>query len=60
MTDQTPLETHYHYGVMRRAIEVIDGAEAPLSLEAVAAPMQMSPTPFQRLFSQWGGVSPKR
>lgn len=60
MTDQTPLENQYHYGVMRRAIELIDEADAPLSLEGLAQQMQMSPTHFQRLFSQWVGVSPKR
>jgi len=60
MTDQTPLEDQYHYGVMRRAIEVIDSAEGTLSLDELAGQMQMSPTHFQRLFSQWVGVSPKR
>ncbi len=60
MTDQTPLESHYHYGVMRRAIEVIDATDAPLTLEDLARQMQMSPAHFQRLFSQWVGVSPKR
>ncbi|MEM1389130.1 MAG: bifunctional helix-turn-helix domain-containing protein/methylated-DNA--[protein]-cysteine S-methyltransferase [Pseudomonadota bacterium] len=51
----------YHYDVMRRAIEVIDahGPEA-LSLDALASEMQMSPAHFQRLFSRWVGVSPKR
>ncbi|MEQ9258599.1 MAG: bifunctional helix-turn-helix domain-containing protein/methylated-DNA--[protein]-cysteine S-methyltransferase [Roseovarius sp.] len=50
----------YHYHVMRRAIDAIDGAEEPLSLNALAAEMQMSPAHFQRLFTQWVGVSPKR
>ncbi|MFP4327932.1 MAG: methylated-DNA--[protein]-cysteine S-methyltransferase [Paracoccaceae bacterium] len=54
------IETGYHYGVIRRALDVIDAAEAPLSLEALAARMDMSPAHFQRLFSQWVGVSPKR
>jgi AraC family transcriptional regulator of adaptative response/methylated-DNA-[protein]-cysteine methyltransferase len=50
----------YHYGVVRRAIEEIDAAEAPLSLEELAARMGMSPAHFQRIFSRWAGVSPKR
>ena len=50
----------YHYGVMRRAIEAIDAAPAPLPLEDLAARMEMSPAHFQRVFSAWVGVSPKR
>ena len=50
----------YHYGVMRRAIEVIDLGGSDLPLEQLAAQMGMSPAHFQRLFSAWVGVSPKR
>ena len=50
----------YHYAVMRRAIDLIDAAEAPLSLEDLAGAMGMSPAHFQRVFSAWAGVSPKR
>ena len=50
----------YHYNVMRRAIELIDAAEDNLSLEDMAAQMGMSPAHFQRVFSRWVGVSPKR
>lgn len=50
----------YHYQVMRRAIDHIDRAEDPLQLDALAAEMGMSPAHFQRLFSRWVGVSPKR
>ena len=50
----------YHHGVMSRAIELIDAAEGPLSLEALAGQMGMSAVHFQRLFSTWVGVSPKR
>ncbi len=50
----------YHYHVMRRAIALIDASPAPLPLEALAAAMDMSPAHFQRLFTQWAGVSPKR
>jgi len=46
---------------MRRAIAAIDAAgDAPLSLGDLAAEMNMSPAHFQRLFSTWVGVSPKR
>jgi len=54
-------EDSYHYAVMRRAIELMDtdgGTE--LSLEQISAKMQMSPAHFQRVFSQWAGVSPKK
>ena len=54
------METSYHYQVMRRAIELIDGAEAPLSLEELSGAMGMSAAHFQRLFSAWAGISPKR
>ena len=51
----------YHFGVMRRAIDIIDAnPEMQLSLDQLAAEMNMSPAHFQRLFSQWVGVSPKR
>jgi len=59
MTDQSP-ENRYHYAVMRRAIDLIDAAGDPLPLETLAAEMNMSPAHFQRLFSKWVGVSPKR
>ena len=50
----------YHSALIRRAIERIDEAERELSLEELAAEMRMSPAHFQRLFSRWAGVSPKR
>ncbi|WP_299735181.1 bifunctional helix-turn-helix domain-containing protein/methylated-DNA--[protein]-cysteine S-methyltransferase [uncultured Roseobacter sp.] len=53
-------ETAYHYQVVRRAIDLIDQAEDPLSLDTIAAEMGMSVAHFQRLFSRWVGVSPKR
>ncbi len=55
-----PDENGYHYGVMRRAINTIDSAQEPLTLEALAASLSMSPAHFQRVFSRWVGVSPKR
>lgn len=59
MTVQAP-EGQYHYQVMRRAIDEIDAADTPLSLEELSARIGMSPAHFQRLFSKWVGVSPKR
>ena len=53
-------EGRYHYQLMRRALEAIDASEGPLSLEALAGEMQMSAAHFQRVFSAWVGVSPKR
>ena len=59
MNIATP-ETGYHFNVMRRAIDLIDNADAPLTLDQLARQMDMSRAHFQRLFSQWVGVSPKR
>ncbi|WP_371157809.1 methylated-DNA--[protein]-cysteine S-methyltransferase [Jannaschia sp. 2305UL9-9] len=60
-TGRGDLATTYHYATMRRAIDLIDAhAGAPPSLEALAAEMNMSPAHFQRVFSAWAGVSPKR
>jgi AraC family transcriptional regulator of adaptative response/methylated-DNA-[protein]-cysteine methyltransferase len=50
----------YHFHVMRRAIDAIDSAEERLSLDDLAARLQMSPAHFQRTFSRWVGVSPQR
>lgn len=51
----------YHFQVIRRAIEIIDTHQGEeLSLSDLAARMHMSPAHFQRLFSQWVGISPKR
>ncbi len=57
MTDLSPA---YHYGVIARAIRLIDQAPTGLSLEVLSAQMGISPAHFQRTFSQWVGVSPKR
>lgn len=57
MTD----ETRYHFQVMRRAIDAIDAAGGRnLSLDDLAEQLDMSPAHFQRVFSRWVGVSPKR
>lgn len=50
----------YHYHIMRRAIDLIDAAEDMLTLDQLAADMGMSTAHFQRVFSAWVGVSPKR
>jgi len=57
MTDQSP---GYHFNVIVRALAVIDESPPGLTLEDLASRMQMSPAHFQRTFSQWVGVSPKR
>ena len=53
-------DDRYHYNVMRRAIDLIDAQAEPQSLDALAGSMDMSPAHFQRVFSHWVGVSPKR
>jgi AraC family transcriptional regulator of adaptative response/methylated-DNA-[protein]-cysteine methyltransferase len=64
MTQMHPIpdtsESAYHYRVIRRAIERLDASEDPVSLDAIAEEMGMSPAHFQRVFSKWVGVSPKR
>ena len=60
-TPETEAEGAYHYHVMRRAIDAIDAAGGtPLTLDALAGEVNMSPAHFQRVFSKWVGVSPKR
>ena len=57
---QSP-DNGYHYRLMRRAIDLIDSDEGRgRTLEQIAAEMHMSPAHFQRIFSRWAGVSPKR
>ncbi|HSF64327.1 MAG TPA: methylated-DNA--[protein]-cysteine S-methyltransferase [Paracoccaceae bacterium] len=57
MTDASPA---YHYQVIARALREIDAGGPGLTLDGLAARMGMSPAHFQRVFSQWVGVSPKR
>ena len=57
MTDLSPA---YHYQVIARALDVIDAEGPALTLDSLAQRMTMSPAHFQRIFSQWVGVSPKR
>ena len=56
MTETAP----YHYAVIARALAIIDAEGPALTLDALAARMQMSPAHFQRVFSAWVGVSPKK
>ena len=54
-------DDRYHYKVMQRAIAAIDDDPAQqLTLEDLAARIGMSAPHFQRVFSRWVGVSPKR
>lgn len=50
----------YHYTVIKRALQIIDAGGPSLSLDDLAGQMDMSAAHFQRLFSAWVGVSPKR
>ena len=60
-TGHDPATEPYHYAVIGRAIDHI-AARAPeqASLDEIAASVGLSPAHFQRVFSQWVGVSPKR
>ncbi|MGI1662418.1 methylated-DNA--[protein]-cysteine S-methyltransferase [Palleronia sp. KMU-117] len=61
MTTMTTPEDSYYYKLMRRAIDRIDAEDGrELRLEDLAAEMNLSPAHFQRIFSRWAGVSPKR
>lgn len=56
------MEESYHYTLIRRALDVIDAQSGgtAISLEQLAADVGLSPSHFQRVFTQWVGVSPKR
>lgn len=61
MPDDPTTEDRYHYGVIARALKIIDGAGgAPIPLDDLASRLSMSPAHFQRVFTRWVGVSPKR
>ena len=56
-----PIDDRYHYGVIARALTLIDAeGGTSMSLDDLAARLSMSPAHFQRIFSRWVGVSPKR
>ena len=51
------------FALMQEAMAVLDAAQArrdSLSLEELAGALGLSPSHFQRTFSRWVGVSPKR
>lgn len=59
MTDETP--NAFHYDLMAAALRYLEEhAEDNPTLDQVATAIGMSPAHFQRVFSQWVGVSPKR
>lgn len=61
MTQDQDEAQGYHYGVIARALREIDAADgAALSLDDLSARLGLSPAHFQRVFSRWVGVSPKR
>ncbi len=61
MDEASELGASYHYRVIARAISLIDApGGTQLELSDLASAMGMSAAHFQRLFSQWVGVSPKR
>jgi len=61
MTTQTDPEHSYYWPLVRRAIDRLDSPEGRnLSLEDIAAEMNLSPAHFQRVFSRWAGISPKQ
>ncbi|MCV2871629.1 bifunctional helix-turn-helix domain-containing protein/methylated-DNA--[protein]-cysteine S-methyltransferase [Defluviimonas sp. WL0050] len=54
-------DDRYHYGVIARALTLIDAeGGTAMTLDDLAARLSMSPAHFQRVFSRWVGVSPKR
>ena len=53
-------DASYTYSVLRRAIDEIDRAEGRITLFDLAASMGMSASHFQRVFSKWVGISPKK
>lgn len=61
MDDMTEQSASYHYRVIARAIALIDAPGGThMGLSELADAMGMSAAHFQRLFSHWVGVSPKR
>ncbi len=57
----TESETEYHYGVIARAIALIDENPTVASnLDHLAAKIGLSPAHLQRVFSRYAGISPKR
>lgn len=60
MTQMTEPEG-YHYAVIARALRLIeDEGGTAMPLDDLARALNMSPAHFQRVFTRWVGVSPKR
>ena len=58
---ETVMHQPYHYAVIGRAIDhIVARAPEQASLDEIAEAVGLSPAHFQRVFSQWVGVSPKR
>jgi AraC family transcriptional regulator of adaptative response/methylated-DNA-[protein]-cysteine methyltransferase len=56
-----PDTREFHYDLMAAALRYIESRrEDQPSLDQVAAAIGLSPAHFQRVFSQWVGISPKR
>ncbi|MDP2085996.1 MAG: methylated-DNA--[protein]-cysteine S-methyltransferase [Gemmobacter sp.] len=53
-------DSAYHYRVIARALAELDAAGPGLTLDDLSARIGLSPSHFQRVFSAWVGVSPKR
>lgn len=49
-----------HYATVARAIDALSRAHDDDSLNALASAAGLSPSHFQRVFTEWVGVSPKR
>ena len=61
MADMSPLESMPDYDRIARAIAFIaTRMDDQPSLDEVAAHVHLSPYHFQRVFSRWAGVTPKR
>lgn len=55
------MDQSYHYKLIARAIALIDAPGGTTRrLDDLAAELGLSPAHFQRVFSGWAGVSPKR
>lgn len=55
------MKEHHHYEIIAKAIEYIqDNFKTQPSLSEVADFVCLSPTHFQRIFTEWAGISPKK
>lgn len=55
------MNRHPHHCLVQSAIErLVDDGEPALTLDELAAELELSPFHLQRVFTAWAGVSPKR